>query len=113
MYLVDYIVHHLVILTNLFARLRLHKLKLSPKPPARVDVLGHVGFANGVPSNLNRVALGGLWCYGAFQSIMARIIRPYHLPYQRRRHVRFHLYNEDTVLALSTVDLRPPRLGLC
>ena len=53
-------IHHVATLATFFARLRLHKLKLSPDKShigaARVDILGHVISADGVRPNDDRVA---------------------------------------------------------
>ena len=103
MYLADAIgsdvcpIHHVATLATFFARLRLHKLKLSPYKSricaARVDVLGHVISADGVRPNDDRVAaltrmpiptdikqirtlLGGLSYYRKSLTNMARHIRP-------------------------------------
>ena len=52
--------HHVATLATFFARLRLHKRKLSPDKSrigaARVDFLGHVISADGVRPNDDRVA---------------------------------------------------------
>ena len=52
--------HHVATLATFFARLRLHKLKLSPDKSrigaARVDFLGHVILADGVRPSDARVA---------------------------------------------------------
>ena len=89
--------HHVATLATFFARLRLHKLKLSPDESrigaARVDFLGHVILADGVRPNDARVAalarmpmptdikqlrslLGGLSYYRKFLPNMAHHIRP-------------------------------------
>ena len=89
-------IRHVAALATFFARLRLHKLKLSPDKSwisaARVDFLGHVISADGVRPNDDRVAaltrmpmpknikqlrslLGGLSFYRKFLSNMARHIR--------------------------------------
>ena len=89
--------HHVATLATFFARLRLHKLKLSPDKSrigaARVDFLGHVILADGVRPNDARVAalaripmptdikqlrslLGGLSYYCKFLLNMAHHIRP-------------------------------------
>ena len=89
--------HHVVTLAAFFARLRLHKLKLSPDKSrigaASVDFLGHVILADGVRPNDARVAalaripmptdikqlrslLGGLRYYCKFLLNMAHHIRP-------------------------------------
>ena len=56
----DYPLHHVATLATFFARLRLHKLKLSPDKcridAAGVDFLGHVILADGVHPNDARVA---------------------------------------------------------
>ena len=53
-------IHHVATLAAFFARLRLHKLKLSPDKAwigaARVDFLGHIISADGVRPNDDRVA---------------------------------------------------------
>ena len=89
--------HHVATLATFFARLRLHKLKLSPDKSrigaARVVFLGHVILADGVRLNDARVAalarmpmptdikqlrslLGGLSYYRKFLPNMAYHIRP-------------------------------------
>ena len=89
--------HHVVTLATVFARLRLHKLKLSQDKSrigaARVDFLGHVISADGVRPNDDRVAAltrmpmptdikqlrslpGGLSYYRKFLPNMACRIRP-------------------------------------
>ena len=89
--------HHVAPLATFFARLRLHKLKLSPDKSrisaTRVDFLGHVILADGVRPNDARVAalarmpmptgikqlrnlLGGLSYYRKFLPNMAYHIRP-------------------------------------
>ena len=93
----DRSIHHIAILATFFARLRLHKLKLSPDKSrigaARVEFLGHVISADGVRPNGDRVAaltrmpmptdikqlrslLGGLSYYRKSLPNMARHIRP-------------------------------------
>ena len=56
----DYPIHHVATLATFFARLRLHKLKLSPDKSrigsARVDFLGHIISADGVRLSDDRVA---------------------------------------------------------
>ena len=90
-------IHHVATLAAFFARLRLHKLKLSPDKAwigaARVDFLGHIISADGVRPNDDRVAaltrmpmptdikqlrslIGGLSCYCKFLPNMACRIRP-------------------------------------
>ena len=89
--------HHVATLASFFARLRLHKLKLSPDKSrtgtARADFLGHIISADGVRPNDDRVAaltrmhmptdikqlrslLGGLNYYRKFLLNMACRIRP-------------------------------------
>ena len=93
----DCSIHHVATQATFFARLRLHKLKLSPNKSrigaARVDFLGHVISADGVRPNDDRVAaltrmplptdikqlrsvLGGLSYYRKFLPNMSRHIRP-------------------------------------
>ena len=89
--------HYVATLATFFARLHLHKLKLSPDKSrisaTRVDFLGHVILADGVRPNDARVAalarmpmptgikqlrslLGGLSYYRKFLPNMAYHIRP-------------------------------------
>ena len=107
-------IHHVATLATFFARLRLHKLKLSPDKSrinaARVDLLGHVISADGVRPNDERVAtltcmpmptdikplrclLGGLSYYRKFLLNMARRIRLITALLKKGRCVRFHLHN--------------------
>ena len=109
-------IHHVVTLATFFARLRLHKLKLSPNKSrigaARVDFLGHVISADGVRPNDDRVAaltrmpmptdikqlrslLGGLSYYSKFLPNTARYIRPITalLKNKNGRRVRVYLRN--------------------
>ena len=48
--------HHVATLATFYARLRLYKLKLSPKKSARDDLLGHLLSAEDVRSTDKRVA---------------------------------------------------------
>ena len=113
--------HHVATLAAFFARLRLHKLKLSPDKSqvgaARVDVLGHVISADGVRPNDDRVAaltrmhmptdikqlrslLGGLSYYRKFLPIMACRIRPITALLKKGAAFDFTSTMEDTVRAL-------------
>ena len=71
----DCTINHVPTLATFFARLRLHKLNVSPDKPrigaAHVDFIGHLISAYGV-QNL----LGGLSYYRKFLHNMARRIRP-------------------------------------
>ena len=108
--------HHVATSATLFARLRLHKLKLSPDKSrveaVRVDFLGHIISADGVRPNDDRVAaltrmlmptdikqlrslLGGLSYYRKFLPNMARHIRPITALLKKGCRVRFHLRNEE------------------
>ena len=107
-------------LATFFARLRLHKLKLSPdKAPigaARVDFLGHVISADDVRPNDDRVAaltrmhmptdikqlrslLGVLSYYRKFLPNMARRIRPITALLKKGATFDFTSTMEDTVRA--------------
>ena len=90
-------INHVPTLATFFARLRLHKLKISPDKSrigaSRVDSLGHLISEDGLQPNDDRVAalsrmpmpsditelrslLGGLSFYRKFPTDMARRIRP-------------------------------------
>ena len=113
--------HHVATLATFFARLRLHKLKLSPDKSrigaARVDFLGHVISADGVRPNDARVAalarmpmptdinqlrslLGGLSYYRKFLANMAHHIRPITALLKKGAAFDFTSAMEDTVRAL-------------
>ena len=113
--------HHVATLATFFARLRLHKLKLSPDKSrigaVRVDFLGHVILADGVRPNDARVAalarmpmltdinqlrrlLGGLSYYRTFLANMAHHIRPITALLQKGAAFDFTSAMEDTVRAL-------------
>ena len=113
--------HHVATLATFFARLRLHKLKLSPDKSrigaARVDFLGHVILADGVRPNDARVAalarmpiptdikqlrslLGGLSYYRMFLPNMAHHIRPVTALPKKGAAFEFTSAMEDTVRAL-------------
>ena len=106
--------HHEATLATFFARLRLHKLKLSPDKSrigaARVDFLGYIISVDGVRPNDDRIAaltrmpmptdikqlrslLGGLSYYRKFLPNMACHIRPITALLEKGRRVRFHLRN--------------------
>ena len=124
-------IHLVATLATFFARLRLHKLKLSPHKSrigaARVDFLGHVISADGVRPNDDRVAaltrmpmptdikqlrslLGGLSYYRKFLPNMARHIRP--ITGLLKKGVTFDFTSslEDTVCALLAELAAPPIL---
>ena len=111
---------HVATLAAFFARLRLHKLKLSPDKSriraARVDFLGHIISADGVRLNNDRVAaltrmpmptdikqlrslLGGLSYYRKFLPNMARH-RPITALLKKGAAFDFTSALEDTVRAL-------------
>ena len=113
--------HHVATLATFFARLRLHKLKLSPDKSrigaARVDFSGHVILADGVRPNDARVAalarmpmptdinqlrslLGGLSYYCKFLANMAHQIRPMTALLKKGAAFDFTSAMEDTVRAL-------------
>ena len=123
--------HHVVTLATFFARLRLHKLKLSPDKSrigaARVNFLGHVISADGVRPNDDRVAaltrmpmptdikqlrslLGGLSYYRKFLLNMARHIRPITALLKKGAAFDFASTMEDTVRALLAELAAPPIL---
>ena len=113
--------HHVATLATFFARLRLHKLKLSPDKSrisaARVDFLGHVILADGIRPNDARVAalarmpmptgikqlrslLGGPSYYRKFLPDMARLIRPITALLKKDAAFVFTSAMEDIVRAL-------------
>ena len=123
--------HHVATLATFFARLRLHKLKLSPDKSrigaARVDFLGHIISADGVRPNDGRVAaltrmpmptdikqlrslLGGLSYYRKFLPNMARHIRPITALLKKGAAFDFTSAMEDTVRALLAELAAPPIL---
>ena len=123
--------HHVAILATFFARLRLHKLKLSPDKSrdgaAHVDVLGHIISADGVRPNDDRVAaltrmpmptdikqlrslLGGLSYYRKFLPNMARHIRPLTALLKKGAAFDFTCATENTVRALLVELAAPPIL---
>ena len=106
--------HHVATLAAFFARLRLHRLKLSPDKSrigaARVDFLGHIISTDGVRPNDDRVAaltrmpmhtdikqlrslLGGLSYYRKFLPNMACHIRPITVLLKKERRIRLYLCN--------------------
>ena len=124
-------IHHVATLATFFARLRLHKLKLSPDKSrigaARVDFLSHVISADGVRLNDDRVAaptrmpmstdikqlrslLGGLSCYRKFLPNMACRIRPITALLKKGAAFDFTSTMEDTVRALLAELAAPPVL---
>ena len=124
-------IHHVATLATFFARLRLHKLKLSPDKSrigaARVDFLGHIISANGVRPNDDRVAaltrmpmptdikklrslLGGLSSYRKFLPKMPRRIRPITALPKKGIAFDFTSTMEDTVRALLAELAAPPIL---
>ena len=113
--------HDVATLATFFARLRLHKLKLSPYKSrigaARIDFLGHVILANGVRPNNARVPalarmpmptvinqlrslLGGLSYHRKFLANMAHHIRPITTLLKKGATFDFTSAMEDTVRAL-------------
>ena len=127
----DCLIHHVATLATFFARLRLHKRKLSPDRSrigaARVDVLGHVISADDVRPNDDRVAaltrmpmptdvtqfrslLGGLSYYRKFLPNMAHRIRPITALLKRGVAFGFTSTVEDTVRALLAELAAPPIL---
>ena len=124
-------IHHVATLATFFARLRLHKLKLSPDKSrigaARVDFLGHVISADGVRPNGDRIAtltrmpmptdikqlrslLGGLSYYRKFLPNMARHIRLITALLKKDIAFDFTSAMEDTVRALLAEFTAPPIL---
>ena len=124
--------HHVATLVIFFARLRLHKLKLSPDKSrigaARVDFLGHVISADGVRPNDDRVAaltrmpmptdikqlrslLGGLGYYRKFLLNMTRHIQPKTAFLKKGVAFDFTSAMEDTVRALLAERAAPPILS--
>ena len=123
--------HHEATLATFFARLRLHKPKLSPDESrigaARVDFLGHVISADRVRPNDDRVAaltrmpmptdikqlrslLGGLSYYRMFLPNMARLIRPITVLLKKGAAFDFTPAMEVTVRALLAELAAPPIL---
>ena len=123
--------HHIATLATFFARLRLHKLKLSPDKSrisaARVDFLDHVILADGIRPNDARVAalarmpmptgikqlrslLGGLSYYRKFLPDMARLIRPITALLKKDAAFVFTSAMEDIVRALLAELAAPPTL---
>ena len=122
-------IHHVATLACFFARLRLHKLKLSPDKSrigaARVDLLGHVILADGVRPNDERVAtltcmpmptdikqlrsvLGGLSYCRKFLPNMTRRIRPITALLKKGVAFDFTSTMEDTVRTLLAELAAPP-----
>ena len=123
--------HHVGTLATFFARLRLHKRKLSPDKSrigaARVDCLGHVISADGVRPNDDLVAaltrmpiptdikqlrslLGGFSYYRKFLPHMARHIGPITALLKKGVAFDFTSAMEDTVRALLAELAVPPIL---
>ena len=123
--------HHVATLATFFARLRLHKLKLSPDKSqisaARVDFLGHVILADGIRPNDARVAalarmpmptgikqlrslLGGLSYFRKFLPNMAYHIRPVTALLKKSAAFEFPSAMEDTVRTLLAELAAPPIL---
>ena len=123
--------HHVATLATFFARLRLHKLKLSPDKSrigaARVAFLGHVILADGVRPNDARVAalarmpmptdikqlrslLGGLSYYRKFLPNMAYHIRPVTVLLEKGAAFEFASAIENTVRTLLAELAAPPIL---
>ena len=126
--------HHVATLVTFFARLRLHKLKLSPDKSrigaGRVDFLGQVISADGVRPNDDRVAtltrmpmptdikqrrsrrslLGGLSYYRKFLPNMAHHIRPVTALLKKSAAFEFTSAMEDTVRTLLAELAVPPIL---
>ena len=123
--------HHVATLATFFARLGLHKLKLSPDKSrigaAHVTFLGHVISADGVRPNDDRVAaltrmsmptdiqqlrslLGGLSYYRRFLPNMARHIRPITALLKKGVAFDFASTMEDTVRVLLAELAAPPIL---
>ena len=127
----DWPLHHVATLATYFARLRLHKLKLSPDKSrtgaARIDFSGHVISADGVRPNDDLVAaltrmsmptdtkqlrslLGGLDYDRKFLPNMARHIRPITALLKKGAAFDFTSAMEDTVRALYAELAAPPIL---
>ena len=127
----DCSIHHVATLATFFAPLRLHKVKLSPDKSrigaARVDLLGRVISADGVPPNDDRDAaltrmlmptdtkqlrslLGSLSYYRKFLPNMARRIRPITALLKKGVAFDFTSTMEDTVRALIAELAAPPIL---
>ena len=123
--------HHVATLATIFARLRLHKLKLSPDKSrisaARVDFLGHIILADGVRPNDARVAalarmpmptdikqfrslLGGLSYYRKFLPNTAYHIRPVTALLKKGAAFEFASAMEETVRTLLAELAAPPIL---
>ena len=128
----DCLLHHGATLATFFARLRLHKLKLSPDKSridvARVEFLGHVILADGVRPNDARVAalarmpmptdikqlrslLGGLSYYRKFLPNTAYHIRPVTALLKKDAAFEFASAIEDTVRTLLAELAALPILG--
>ena len=124
-------INHVSTLATFFARLRLHKLKLSPDKSrigaARVDFLGHLIYEDGLRPNDDRVAalsrmpmpsdikqlrslLGGLSYYRKFLPDMARRIRPITALLKKGAKFDFTPDMEDTVRSLLAELAAPPIL---
>ena len=94
-------IHHVATLATFFARLRLHKLKLSPDKSrigaARVDFLGHVIAADGVRPNDDRVAaLTRMPMPKDIKKLCSLLGLPHppdNVPSKKGRCVRFHPHN--------------------
>ena len=123
--------HHVATLAIFFARLRLHKPKLSPNKSrigaARISLLGHVISADGVRPNDGLVAaltrmpmptdikqlrslLGGLSYYRKFLPNMARHIRPITALLKKGVAFDFTSAMKNTVRALLAELAAPPIL---
>ena len=128
----DYPFHHVATIAAFFARLRLHKVKLSPDifriGVARVDFLGHVILADGVHPNDTRVAalarmpmptdikqlrslLGGLSYYRKFLPNMAHHIRPVTALLKKGAAFEFTSAMHPLYLFLRTGTRSSTRLG--
>ena len=97
-------IHYVATLATFFARLRLHKLKLSPDKSrigaARVDFLGHVISADGVRPIDDRVAalthMPVPTDIKQLRSLLGGLSYPHppdNGPSKKGRRVRFHLHN--------------------
>ena len=124
-------IRHVTTLDSFFARLRLHKLKLSPEKSrigaARVDFLGHIISADGVRPNDDKVAalthmpmptdikqlrslLGGLSYYRKFLPNMAKRIRPITALLKKGANFDFTPPMEEIVRTLLAELATPPIL---